>query len=386
MAGHIPQSYHPRMVTVDRVRAQTIHRMPHLNILGSLFGSKPARITIFQVARPRVRSAIVALDLRPDSRPDAWRGAVGWEQHDGAMRAWRLLPELVSRAFAPDLLTNARQSVGVRLEVDTDAQAITLHGEVLLDIRRDPRVDVVVDGQLHRRIELDAGPFTITVSLPSGAHHVQVWLPQVGETWIRSVQLDGSVSPTATPSTRWTTYGSSISQCNAASGPSETWPALVARALDWDLTCLGFGGQCHLDPVAARTIAAVPADIISLCLGINVQGNASMSPRTFGPQVAGLIDQVRAAHPLVPIAVITPIVSPPLESTPNAVGVTLEWMREAIADVVAGTDDDLLHLIEGPSILGRGEAHLLSDGVHPDAAGYRLMGERLTAVLGPLRG
>lgn len=310
---------------------------------------------------------------------------MGWEERDGAIRAWRLLPELVNRAFAPDLVTNARQSVGVRLDVDTDAESITLHGDLLLDIPRDSRIDVLVDGDLHRRIDLVSGPFTVEVPLPTGAHRVQTWLPQVGETWIRSVQLNASAVSATAGSTRWTTYGSSISQCNAASGPSETWPALVARALDWDLTCLGFGGQCHLDPVSIRTIAAVPADIISLCLGINVMGDASMSPRTFTPQVAGLIDQVRAAHPSAPIAVITPIVAPGLENTPNTVGVTLAGMRDAIADVVAGTDDDLLHLIDGPGILGLDEAHLLSDGVHPDAAGYRLMGERLTAELGRLQ-
>lgn len=301
------------------------------------------------------------------------------------MRSWRLLPELLDRAFAPDLITNARQSVGVRLDVDTDAESIALDGDLLLDIPRDARIDVLVDGELHRRVDLVAGTFALDVPLPAGTHRVQAWLPQVGEAWIRSVQLSGPATPRAAAPTRWTTYGSSISQCNAASGPSETWPALVARALDWDLTCLGFGGQCHLDPISTRTIAAVPADIISLCLGINVMGNASMSPRAFAPQVAGLIDQVRAAHPEAPIAVITPIVAPGLESTPNAVGATLQGMREAIAEVVAGTDDDLLHLIDGPRILGFEEAHLLSDGVHPDAAGYRLMGERLTGALQQLR-
>ncbi|WP_243228331.1 hypothetical protein [Microbacterium sp. CIAB417] len=81
---------------------------------------------------------------------------------------------------------------------------------------------------------------------------------------------------------------------------------------------------------------------------------------------------------------ITPIVAPGLEQRPNAVGVTLAGMREAIAEVVSGTDDERLHLIDGPGILDFDDAHLLSDGVHPDAVGYRLMGERLTAALAPL--
>ncbi|WP_420113627.1 GDSL-type esterase/lipase family protein [Pseudactinotalea sp.] len=324
-------------------------------------------------------------ELRPDVRPDAWRGAAGWDERDGALRAWRLRPELVGRAFSPELLSKAREAAGVRLDVLTDADTFTLEGELRVDLDRDHRVDVLVDGELHQRIDLEHGAVSLSVPLPQGEHRVQAWLPQVGQLWLRSAQLTGSVRAPAA-GTRWTTYGSSITQCSAAAGPSETWPALVARALDWDLTCLGFGGQCHLDPVAARTIAATSADLISLCLGINVQGGATMSQRTFGPQVAGLIDQVRDAHPGVPIAVMTPIVSPPRESTPNAAGVTLAWMREAITEVVEGTDDENLHLIDGPSIIGVDDQHLLPDELHPDAAGYRLMGERMSAALAPLLG
>lgn len=327
----------------------------------------------------------MSTELRPDVRPEAWRGALGWEEHDGGLRAWRLLPELVGRAFSPELLSKAREAAGVRLDVVTDADLLHIEGDLVNEGLAATRADVLVDDQLHQRIDLKPGPVSLSVPLPPGEHRVAAWLPQVGELSLRSVQVTGSAQPAPAAPVRWTTYGSSITQCSAAAGPSETWPAVVARTHDWDLTCLGFGGQCHLDPVAARTIAAVPADIVSLCLGINVQGGFSMSQRTFGPQVAGLIDQVRAAHPEAPIAVMTPIVSPPRESTPNPAGVTLEWMREAIAEVVAGTDDDLLLLVDGPSIIGHEDVHLLPDELHPDAVGYRLMGERLAAVLGPLR-
>jgi len=327
----------------------------------------------------------VTTELRPDVRPEAWRGAAGWEERDGAFRAWRLLPALVGRAFAPELLAKAREAAGVRLDVVTDAGVLELDGDYTIDLDRERRIDVLVDGELHQRVDIEPGAVRVAVPLPPGEHRVQVWLPQVGELWLRSLRLAGAVQrPAPAAAARWTTYGSSITQCSTAAGPSETWPAVVARALDWDLTCLGFGGQCHLDPVVASTIAAIPADIVSLCLGINVMGGASLSTRTFGPQVAGLIDQVREAHPEAPIAVISPIVSPPRERTPNPVGVTLEWMRETIGEVVGATDDDRLHLIDGPSIIGDGDLRLLPDELHPDAVGYRLMGQRLTAVLGPL--
>ena len=325
----------------------------------------------------------VTARLRPDRRPDVWRGAVGWESRaDGAVRVWRLLPELTERAFAPELLDKAREAAGVRADVVTAAEELRLDLDLAIDYDRDTRLDVTVDGVLHARADLAPGRSVTTVALPAGEHRVQVWLPQVGDAWLHALDLDADAEPTPPAATRWTTYGSSISQCSAAAGPSETWPAIVARSLGWDLTCLGFGGQCHLDPLAARTIEAVPADVVSLCLGINIQGGATLSARTFAPLVADLLDRVRAAHPEAAVAVITPIVSPPRESTPNAVGLDLVTMRAVLADVVDATP--AAALIEGPSIIGHDEAHLLPDDLHPDADGYRLMGERLAAALGAL--
>jgi hypothetical protein len=310
---------------------------------------------------------------------------VGWQPRaDGAVRVWRLPPEQVGRAFAPDLLDKAREAAGVRADVVTAADELRLDLEVTIPADREARLDVMVDGALHDRIDLAGGRSVSTVPLPSGEHRVQAWLPQVGEAWLHSLTLDADSEPTPAATTRWTTYGSSISQCSAAAGPAETWPAIVARALDWDLTCLGFGGQCHLDPLAVRTIEAIPADVVSLCLGINIQGGATLSGRTFAPLVADLLDRSRAAHPEATIVVITPIVSPPRESAPNAVGLDLVTMRETLAQVVAATPG--VHLIDGPSIIGHDDVHLLPDELHPDPEGYRLMGERLTAALGPLAG
>ena len=38
--------------------------------------------------------------------------------------------------------------------------------------------------------------------------------------------------------------------------------------------------------------------------------------------------------------------------------------------------DANLHYVDGLEILGPEEAHLLPDDLHPDAEGYRLMGDR----------
>src|SRR5699024_10918236 len=182
-------------------------------------------------------------------------------------------------------------------------------------------LDVTIDGVLTERIHLTEGEHTIDCSIPAGNHEVRVWLPQAGFSAVGGLQLHDTTRTAPLPHRpKWVTYGSSITQCTAAGGPSATWPALVATELDWDLTCLGFGGQCQLDPIVERTFESVEADVISLCLGINSYGASTFNERSFAAQAAGFIERIRDAHPEVPIAVISPIASPEREHLPNAVG------------------------------------------------------------------
>ncbi|HEX6682653.1 MAG TPA: GDSL-type esterase/lipase family protein [Candidatus Limnocylindrales bacterium] len=318
--------------------------------------------------------------LDPGSAPWAWRGSLAWTEESGLWQPWRLPPERLDTAHAPRLFWRARMPAGVRAVVHTDASAVELPILALDD--EVTSLDVTVDGTLWRRLPLTKGAFTAHVGLPPGTKKIEMWLPQFGEVRTGTLLLHGATHATAAEVSglRWVTYGSSITHCRTAAGPSETWPALVARQLGWDLTCLGFGGECHLDPVAAQAIARTPADLVSLCLGINIYGAASFGPRTLAGQVSGFIQTVRDAHPGIPIAVISPIVSPSRERTPNDVGLTLEQVRGIVADAVTAlqrSGQARLHLIDGPGIFGPDDAHLLPDGLHPDPEGYRLMAQRM---------
>lgn len=313
-----------------------------------------------------------------------WRGAVAWEESEGRHRAWRLLPDRAERAHSPELIRHATMAAGVHAAVRTDADEARL--DVTYDHDLPARLDVRVDGELAQRVEVTAGEVTVRHPLPAGTHDVEVWLPQIGQCWVGPLALDGATTTAPLPaaSTRWVTYGSSITHCSSAFGPSETWPALVARSLGWDLTCLGFGGQCHLDPIAWRTIAAQPVDVVSMCLGINVHGGASYSARTFGAHVSEFVEQVRLAHPRATLVVMSPIASPDREHAPSASGLTLSEIRDTVHAAVAvlQRDDPDLHLVDGLDVLGPDDVHLLHDRLHPDGDGYHLMGERLAARLG----
>ncbi|WP_159707326.1 GDSL-type esterase/lipase family protein [Arthrobacter sp. 18067] len=243
--------------------------------------------------------------------------------------------------------------------------------------------DVLVNGVLRHRVpsagrvshDLDLG------ALPPRST-VQLWLPQYGFLRVLEVSLKGEdVEVAAETGKRWIAYGSSITQCRQADGPSEAWPALVARQYGWQLQSLGFGGECQLDPAAESTIGQLPADFISLCLGINTYNVAAFSGRTFASQVLGFLSNIRRAHPDVPIAVISPVLSLPREDMPNAAGWTLADYRRAVAGVVRAIrerGDIRIHLVDGGGVFTPAEAaDLMPDTLHPNNDGYRLMAARL---------
>ncbi|MFJ7212961.1 GDSL-type esterase/lipase family protein [Amycolatopsis sp. NPDC098790] len=280
----------------------------------------------------------------------------------------RLVPRrLPPGPLHPRLDDVARMPAGVRLEFDTDARGFGWDVETAGD------VDVVVDGKLvsrSRRVHVEG--------LAAGRKRVRIWLPQSHHVSLGDFTVRGTAS--AVPEgPRWLAYGSSITQCRLAAGPSETWPALVATALGWSLRCLGFAGECHLDPAVARYIRDTDADVISLCVGVNIHGAASFSARSLGPALEGFVRTIRDGHPDTPILLTTPLHAPDRETRPNALGLTLADVRAEVANAAHG-----LPVVDGPAILGPDDAGLLADGLHPGAEGYRLIADRMRPHLAAL--
>jgi hypothetical protein len=215
--------------------------------------------------------------------------------------------------------------------------------------------------------------------LPPSEKRVELWLPLGGMFRLRSLTLDdgASLRPFRDRRPRWVTYGSSITQCRSAQSPTESWPAIVARAMDLNLTCLGYGGNCNLEVSVARVMRDLPARFLSMCVGINVYGCAGLSLRTFRPAVIGFVQVVREKHPREPFVVMSPIYSPPRETAPNAVNLTMQIMRDEVAAAVQALrdlGDENLHYVSGLDVFGPEHTQRLPDQLHPDAEGYRILG------------
>ncbi|MEP6625404.1 MAG: lipase [Acidimicrobiia bacterium] len=294
--------------------------------------------------------------------------------------------------IAFDLLVDGRRverltgDFGTRLIVDLATLAVTVE-------RGDP-------ASLHFD-DLDAG----SDAGSDGLRAVEIWLPQSAANELRALRVADGARVEATRHTQrvWAHYGSSISHCIEAQGPSDVWPAVAARVGDVELRQFAFAGQCQLDQFVARSIVETRPDLVSLKLGINVVNADSLTTRTFAPAVHGFLDTLREGLPEVPILVVSPIVCPMAEDHPGptvpdgrggyhvitegpaelrALSLTLRQIRAILADLVAGRrerGDAHLHYLDGLELFGEADGPTLPDGLHPDGDGYLRIADRFAA-------
>ena len=322
------------------------------------------------------------MQLKPDAPQLTWQGAISRQHTEDWTMPWRT-PHPAHVLFPDPLLERSAMPAGVRISFRSDTSHVS--GNIVPQ-NESGMLDLCCNGELIDAIDLKQQDSFAFENLSNEEKLIELWLPQFGRFQLRSLEIDdgATLEPFTDTRPRWITYGSSITQCRTAASPTQTWPAIVARAHDLNLTCLGYGGQCHLDAMVARMIRDTPADYISMCLGINIQGASSLGQRTFRPAIIGAVQIVREKHPDIPIVLMSPICCPPREENPNTVGFHLKGMREevqAAAEALQAHGDQQVHYVDGLSVFGADYVHLLPDDLHPDAEGYRVMGKNFTTVV-----
>lgn len=337
---------------------------------------------------------------------------------------WTQLQDGADPMFRSTVSANS----GVRLEFDTSASWI----ELVLRFTRTsfffvpfpPRPSIVTleaDGTVQHfsieegdvnHIDQDLGTTLETggvstlrcaLAAATAPRRVVIWLPHGSAVEILSIDSDAELVAAPRSRTRWLHYGSSISHCLEAESPLGVWPVVAARELDLDLYNLGLAGSALLDGFVARTIRDTPADLITLKVGINIVNTGGFRVRTFIPAVHAFLDTVREGHPDTPIVLISPIICPAHEDAPGptewsehgqALGtsvprrpldgqLTLGDIRAILETVVRDRSphDSALRYLDGRELFGPDDLAHLPDGLHPDPAGYTLMGERMAQYL-----
>ena len=311
-----------------------------------------------------------------------WNGAISLEYGLDYVKPWRIPyseQDLYSPTSESPLSKLAEMPSGIRLRFSSNTKLLGLEFERLLEAAS---FDLYINDILHSIAKCSAGQTKVLFcDLPDEMAIFEIWLPHSTPVCLRAITVseNSGIFRSDDNRPRWVTYGSSISHCRSANSPSFTWPGLVARAKNFNLTSLGFGGQCHADPMIARLIRDRPADFISAKIGINVYGASSLTIRTFRPAIIGTIATIRDGHPNTPFVLCSPIWGHHRETEKNSAGMTLIDMRVEILEAVKAFQnrgDKNIHYVDGLKLFDESLSQHLPDNLHPNSEGYKIMAER----------
>lgn len=306
----------------------------------------------------------------------SFEGSISVEQGKEWVAPWRIDCEQFE--FYPFLTDKvAKDCSGVRLSFTTDSKNIILK---LAEVEEGMKLDLFVDDVLNQELTLNkSSQQAIFKPLSQGLKRIDIWLDQRFPFKLKQILVDegARICKAMVNKKRWIHYGSSISHSMQGRSPSKIWTSLVAQKLNLHLINLGFGGGCKCEPMIGRIIRDLPADYITLKLGINLYGG-DLTQRTFAPNVIGLIQIIREKHPYTPLAIISPIYSPPKEKVKGGSRLSLEDMRNILSDIVLSCKkygDNNIYYVNGLKVFGPEEMKYLPDNTHPDADGQYVLAD-----------
>lgn len=276
--------------------------------------------------------------------------------------------------------------VGVRLELVGDAQAVRVHYRTTTDQLgyRGAGAGTTFSAWCRERLlgEVPAVLGEGVAELPLASDGVTtIHLPEGMRPLITAVEaVDGTIEP-APPRPRWVVYGDSIAEGWIASQPGLAWPAQAARQLELDVTNLGFAGAARGEIPCAEQIARLDADVLTVCHGTNCWTRIPHSAELFRAGLAAFLDILRQGHPDTPLVVVSPVLRPDAEDTPNRLGATLADLRRAMEEEVErriAAGDERLRLVRGGDLLG---PEHLGDGIHPNDEGHHRLAAHVGAAV-----
>lgn len=295
------------------------------------------------------------------------------------------LPPAQRDVLPVDTVAAATVPAGVHLAVSGTATALeiavrrggpgTVPGPAL------PPAFVAVTGTDAVVTPLPAVGERVTVALPAraGGATVRVYLPEHERVALETVRpVGGTAAPAAPAGPRWVLYGDSITHGWSATMPHRTWPVRLAARFGLDLVNLGFAGSARGELPAASVVASSGADVVTLSWGTNAWRRVPTDRGLIAETMRVFLTALRVGLPSAPVLVVSPVVRPDAETTPNDLGATLADLRAGIESAVTAFGDPRVSLLPGAHLL---DAADLVDGVHPGDAGHARLADAVAPWL-----
>ena len=298
-------------------------------------------------------------------------------------------PASARKRLPADSVEAARVPASVHLAIEGTAKRVVIGFE-----RRDRLANVspatkqefmaVSCDRLVRTPMPDTGD-TVVVELPERGldDTVEVFLPEAFD--LRSLTvypLGGTILPASAARPRWIAYGDSITQGWSVAEASNSWARRIARRYGLELVNLGLAGSARGETAAAMAVAEATADIVTIAWGTNAWATIPTDAEQIRHTMRTFLTTVRQGQPHVPIVVMSPIVRPKAESTPNRLGSTLSELRSALEESVrefqGASNDGRITLVLGLDLV---EPDELADGLHPNDQGHGTMADRIAPYI-----
>jgi len=309
------------------------------------------------------------------------------------LRLYRLDP-VKQKDYGKSEWARSLEYAGVRLEFHAKTDSLTLKyaglGQSLYKgfVRR--KFIVYRNGELlgKARISSDKaeGEVIIPLARDGKAGRYTVYLPFMMYFEIVALKAPPKavLLPVNDPKPRVVFYGDSITQGCGATAPDKGYAEIVARELGIEHYNLGLAAAGHGSKSIGLTIAAMKPNAVVIAYGTNLI-YGKWTRETYQKRHADFIGAVRSVNPRLPLLVVSPIFRPGVDDTPKAKGCLsqgrMRQFQHELIKSLATAGDENIYLLDGLSVIGRNEARLLGDKVHPKDAGYAQMAERIAVRL-----
>ncbi len=286
--------------------------------------------------------------------------------------------------FATDVIINedkAMTTSGIYIEFSTNSQSI----ECLLTPQergtfRTPVVTVIRNGEETTSRNIKNG---LTLKNPSGEMtHWKIYLPVMYSLRFEGLRVDqgaefAALKPITAPI--YVAIGDSISHGIGQTelGSDNTYPAILAKAMGWELYNMAVGGS-SISPDIASDFSSERVDVVTILWGYNDWCFRTESYEDVEQRYNRLISTIRREHSEAKIYVILPTFTIATASRKRGEDQTVEGIREIqrkIASTHIAQGDDRLYIIEGDKLT---TAEDLNDKVHLNVEGARRFAERLS--------
>ncbi|MEU5435886.1 GDSL-type esterase/lipase family protein [Streptomyces sp. NPDC020719] len=319
------------------------------------------------------------LDPDPFLRGVAWRDATGRAVRADPADLTRLPWATAERAGLP---------IGVRLE-------FTAEGASAIEIRYRASVPAPTEalsalahtfalwaaGRCVRETTVTpAREAVVRLQLPSTGGRFTVHPPEPMAPVVLALRGVGGALAPVPAAPRWLVHGDSITEGWWSTRPAHAWPSVAGRALGLDTVNLGYAGGARGELATAEQLAALPADVLTLAFGTNCWSGAPCSARLLYARTRNFLTALRRGHPRTPLLLLSPLLRPAAERTPNAVGSTLTELRTAMEEAAGDANDSRLQVLPGRDLVTPAD---LADGLHPNDRGHEKIAAAVAEVLRP---